>query len=102
MAWWIEARPFLTPALAGSIWRSGGLPISRDTKHVFREAIRDIVPARSRPPRQNQAATPRNAGFRNSARGSVSAAPDRLSRIPALDAVAVGRNGRRLAGGFVH
>lgn len=95
MAWSLESRvPFLTPALAEFFL---GLPevylISRDgsTKHVFREAMRGLVPDAILDRRDKIGfATPEKRWLAELAPwvdGVLS--PDRIRRVPALDATAV-------------
>jgi asparagine synthase (glutamine-hydrolysing) len=105
MAWSIESRvPFLTPALAEYVL---SLPeeylISSDgvTKHVFREAMRGIVPDAILDRRDKIGfATPEKKWLRELAPwvGNV-LSPERLARVPALDAAAVDREWRAVLAG---
>jgi asparagine synthase (glutamine-hydrolysing) len=97
MAWSIESRvPFLTPALAEFVL---SLPeeylISSDgmTKHVFREAMRGIVPDPILDRRDKIGfATPEKRWLTDHAPWvSDVLSPARLARVPALDAAAVVR-----------
>jgi asparagine synthase (glutamine-hydrolysing) len=105
MAWSIESRvPFLTPALAEFLL---ALPeeylISADgvTKHVFREAMRGIVPDAILDRRDKIGfATPEKSWL-----GELSPwietvlSPDRLARVPVLNAPAVGNEWRGILAG---
>ena len=105
MAWSIESRvPFLTPALAEFHL---ALPeeylISPDgvTKHVFREAMRGIVPDTILDRRDKIGfATPEKRWLQELGPWIESVlTPDRLSRVPALNASAVGREWRAVLAG---
>jgi asparagine synthase (glutamine-hydrolysing) len=105
MAWSIESRvPFLTPALAEFHL---ALPeeylISPDgvTKHVFREAMRGIVPDAILDRRDKIGfATPEKRWLQELGPWIESVlTPDRLSRVPALNASAVGREWRAVLAG---
>jgi asparagine synthase (glutamine-hydrolysing) len=103
MAWSIESRvPFLTPALAEFVL---SLPeeylISPDgaTKHVFREAMRGIVPDAIRDRRDKIGfATPEKKWLQELGPW-VGDTLARVSRIPALDAAAVDREWRAVLAG---
>jgi asparagine synthase (glutamine-hydrolysing) len=105
MAWSIESRvPFLTPALAEYVL---ALPeeylISPDgvTKYVFREAMRGIVPDAILDRRDKIGfATPEKKWLQELGPwvGEV-LSPERLRRVPALDAAAVGREWRAILAG---
>jgi asparagine synthase (glutamine-hydrolysing) len=103
MAWSIESRvPFLTPALAEFVL---SLPeeylISPDgvTKHVFREAMRGIVPDAILDRRDKIGfATPEKKWLQELGPW-VGATLARVSRIPALDAAAVDREWRAVLAG---
>jgi asparagine synthase (glutamine-hydrolysing) len=105
MAWSIESRvPFLTPALAEHFL---SLPeeylISADgvTKHVFREAMRGIVPDAILDRRDKIGfATPEKRWLRELGPWMADVlSPERLRRVPALDAAAVGREWRAVLDG---
>ncbi|HJZ90425.1 MAG TPA: asparagine synthase C-terminal domain-containing protein, partial [Gemmataceae bacterium] len=105
MAWSIESRvPFLTPALAEHFL---SLPeeylISADgvTKHVFREAMRGIVPDAILDRRDKVGfATPEKRWLRELGPWMAGVlSPERLRRVPALDAAAVGREWRAVLDG---
>jgi asparagine synthase (glutamine-hydrolysing) len=105
MAWSIESRvPFLTPALAEFLL---ALPeeylISKDgvTKHVFREAMRAIVPDSILDRRDKIGfATPEQRWLKDLTPWLAdSLSLDRLNRIPALDAGAVGLEWRAVLDG---
>jgi asparagine synthase (glutamine-hydrolysing) len=103
MAWSIESRvPFLTPALAEFVL---SLPeeylISPDgvTKHVFREAMRGIVPDAILDRRDKIGfATPEKKWLQELGPW-VGDTLARVSRIPALDAAAVDREWRAVLAG---
>ena len=105
MAWSIESRvPFLTPALAEYVL---SLPeeylISPDgvTKHVFREAMRGIVPDAILDRRDKIGfATPEKKWLQELGPwvGDV-LGPDRVRRVPALDAAVVDREWRAVLAG---
>jgi len=100
MAWSIESRvPFLTPALAEfhlALPEEYSISPEGVTKHVFREAMRGIVPDAILDRRDKVGfATPEKRWLQELGPWVESVlTPDRLSRIPALDAVAVGREWR--------
>ncbi|HKB06494.1 MAG TPA: asparagine synthase (glutamine-hydrolyzing) [Gemmataceae bacterium] len=105
MAWSIESRvPFLTPALAEFLL---SLPeeylISPDgvTKHVFREAMRGIVPDAILDRRDKVGfATPEKRWLKELGPWMADVlSPDRLRRVPALDAEAVGCEWRAVLDG---
>ncbi len=105
MAWSIESRvPFLTPALAEFVL---ALPeeylISPDgvTKHVFREAMRGIVPDAILDRRDKIGfATPEKKWLTELGPwvGEM-LHPERVRRIPALNAAAIGREWRAVLTG---
>jgi asparagine synthase (glutamine-hydrolysing) len=105
MAWSIESRvPFLTPALAEFML---SLPeehtISRDgvTKHVFREAMRGIVPDEILDRRDKVGfATPEKRWLQE-LRPWLSDVlnPERIRRVPALNATAIAQEWRRVLDG---
>ena len=105
MAWSIESRvPFLTPALAEYV---SALPeeylVSPDgvTKHVFREAMRGIVPDAILDRRDKIGfATPERKWLTELGPWVADVlSPDRVRRVPALDPAAVGHEWRAVQAG---
>ena len=105
MAWSIESRvPFLTPALAEYVL---SLPeeylISPDgvTKHVFREAMRGIVPNAILDRRDKIGfATPEKKWLKELGPWVADVlSPERLRQVPALNAAVVGREWKAVLAG---
>jgi len=105
MAWSIESRvPFLTPALAEfflSLPEEYVLSPEGVTKHVFREAMRGIVPDEILDRRDKIGfATPEKQWLSELGPWIESVlTPDRVRRVPALDAATVEREWRAVLAG---